>query len=86
MWAHLRWLPVCQDCVQTKFLADLQMLLSRKGPLSYKVTQHGLASYPGLLTPVFVVLQATNAGVRRPGYKANMDVVHHHMGCTVPEG
>ena len=30
---------------------------------------HPLASYPGLLTPAFV-LQATNAGVRRSGYEA----------------
>ena len=27
------------------------------------------ASYPGILDPAFV-LQATNAGVRRPGYEA----------------
>ena len=33
-----------------------------------------IASYPGLLSPAFVVLQATNAGVRRPGYKATSNV------------
>ena len=43
-----------------------------------------LASFPGLLTPAFVacstnpalVLQATNAGVRRPGNEANQ------VACT----
>ena len=36
--------------------------------------QHArLTSYPGLLTPV----QATNAAVRRPGYKANARLSFH---------
>ena len=41
-----------------------------------------VASFPGLLIPAFVLLQATNAGVRRPGNKANMCVRVSGRGCN----
>ena len=58
---------------------------------SHYTTTPELASFPGLLTPAFVacsttnalVLQATNAGVRRPGNKAIQSPTVHCMMCSV---
>ena len=48
--------------------------------VTHKLAHLNLASYPGLLTPAFV-LQVTNAGVRRPGYEATSNHVLENNTC-----
>jgi len=83
-------IPVTKARAAAYFIFTV-MSLSSSGRQTRNRGLNGVASYPGLLAPVFVacgtspalVLQATNAGARRPGYEA-INGVHGLLSCSVP--